>query len=215
MFNLQRDPDTGEMFAIGKSDRPYSFAEVQAAEQEFDRGDPATVAVLIDVDLELDRYGVPLPPEQVAAVKKRARLVGWPAQASGLRRKHRWERERALRRPWRSVGYGRHPDAPEPAPTLAAVSTRTTGAGATAAVPGPVPTPVPVLVPAPVPTPAPAPAPVPAPPPVPVPTSALAPAPAASWLPTTEARAAPATSVAMLADLDRYGAASGGGSLEV
>ena len=113
VFNLQRDPDTGEMFAIGKSERPYSFAEVHAAEQEFDRGDAAAVAVLIDVDLELDEYGVPLALEQVAAVKKRARLVGWPARAAGLRRKHQWERERALRRPWRAVGFGRSPEFPE------------------------------------------------------------------------------------------------------
>ena len=42
-FNLQRDPDSGELFAIGKSDRPYAFDEVRALEQAAEAGDARAI----------------------------------------------------------------------------------------------------------------------------------------------------------------------------
>ncbi len=37
VFNLQRDPDSGELFAIGKSALPYAFDEIRAFEAERSR----------------------------------------------------------------------------------------------------------------------------------------------------------------------------------
>jgi hypothetical protein len=119
VYNLQRDPDSGELFAIGKSDRPYSFDEVRALEAGLLRGDRLARASLIDLDLGLDDDGEPAAPETVAARKKRARLSGWPPRASAYRRKLAWERTRMQRRQWRSVwrstAYAQHPDRPETA----------------------------------------------------------------------------------------------------
>ena len=39
VFNLQRDPDSGDLYAIGKSDRPYAFDEVCAFERAAATGD--------------------------------------------------------------------------------------------------------------------------------------------------------------------------------
>ena len=47
VFNLQRDPDSGDLYAIGKSDRPYAFDEVCAFERAAATGD-LRAAVAID-----------------------------------------------------------------------------------------------------------------------------------------------------------------------
>lgn len=117
IYNLQRDPASGEYFAIGKSDRPYSADEVSRLEARVDDGDVLARAAMVDLDLSVDRFGHPLPPERVEAARRRARELGWPARASTLRgvpawpresataRKARWERDRALRRTWQSVRF--------------------------------------------------------------------------------------------------------------
>ncbi|MEZ4399014.1 MAG: hypothetical protein R3B06_03300 [Kofleriaceae bacterium] len=135
-MNLQRDPATGELFAIGKSGRPYTVAEVRGLIDGAAAGDPAAAASLIDVDLAVDRHGVRLSPDGLALAKRRARLGGWPPRASAHRRKRAWEQERALRQSWRSrVGPGRRSSA---APVRAA--TPCTGSPAPRLASGPAPT---------------------------------------------------------------------------
>ena len=119
IYNLQRDPESREYFAIGKSDRPYSMGELNELEARAAQGDVLAIAALIDVDLGLDRFGEPLPPMIATAAQRRAFYRGWPPRASRLRgspawppvgphpRKARWERDRALRRTWQSEGFGR------------------------------------------------------------------------------------------------------------
>lgn len=106
VFNLQRDPETGELFAIGKSERPYRFDEVRRAEAALARGEWFARATLIDVDLSVDEDGRPISAELLAYLRERLRRVGWPARATRLRRLLRWQREVAMRRMWRAERQG-------------------------------------------------------------------------------------------------------------
>ncbi len=101
VFNLQREPETGELFAIGKSERPYRFEAVRRAEAGLARGDRFARATLIDLDLSLDEDGRPISAELLAYLRDRLRRAGWPARATRLRRLQKWEREVAMRRTWR------------------------------------------------------------------------------------------------------------------
>lgn len=96
VFNLQRDPDSGELYAIGKSDRPYAFDEVCAFERAAATGDLRAAAALIDLDLERDRHGVPLGLDALALAKQRARAAGWPPRASAFKRKRAWEDRKSV-----------------------------------------------------------------------------------------------------------------------
>lgn len=102
VFNLQREPETGELFAIGKSERPYRFDEVRRAEAGLARGDRVARATLIDLDLSLDDDGRPISAELLGYLRERLRRAGWPARATRLRRLQKWEREVAMRRIWRA-----------------------------------------------------------------------------------------------------------------
>lgn len=102
VFNLQREPETGELLAIGKSERPYRFDEIRRAEAALARGDRRAWSLIVDVDVSLDSDGRPVSAELLRYLRDRLRRAGWPARASRLRRLQRWQREVALRQSWRA-----------------------------------------------------------------------------------------------------------------
>ncbi|MEZ4399012.1 MAG: hypothetical protein R3B06_03290 [Kofleriaceae bacterium] len=122
VLNLQRDPVSGEYFAIGKSGRLYTAAEVRLATGQGRHQGPAARAVVIDVDLALDGDGRRRSEADLQTARQGAAAVGWPSDAERERRRIRWERARALRQAWASVGFRRQIDRPDadPGPVLSA-----------------------------------------------------------------------------------------------
>ena len=64
-YSLDLDMLTGDILAIGKDGRRYTFEQIRRAETAASRGDPDAAALLLAVDHGLDADGNRMTPEEV------------------------------------------------------------------------------------------------------------------------------------------------------